>query len=261
MVEPSILDWLQHTLSQTDVRLTPIGGGCISQAFAVTTPDSQRYFLKVNGKQSLFYAEAEGLVAINNEVPGFVPSVLAVSDNALLLEYLDAVPESEAFWQSLGRSLAQMHRQPKPYFGFTSDNYCGATPQLNPPTDDGFEFFAEHRLLYQARLAHRRGLLSSAQCQLVERLCWRLSELIPRQPAVLIHGDLWSGNVMSAHRGACIVDPACYYGWAEADLAMTTLFGGFNASFYDAYHEEANVTPDWRKRADIYNLYHWLNRR
>ncbi|MEM9236314.1 MAG: fructosamine kinase family protein, partial [Verrucomicrobiota bacterium] len=54
-----------------------------------------------------------------------------------------------------------------------------------------------------------------------------------------------------------LFDPACYHGHAAADLAMTTLFGGFGNRFYDTYR--ANSDQDDPILYEIYNLYHLLN--
>jgi fructosamine-3-kinase len=87
-----------------------------------------------------------------------------------------------------------------------------------------------------------------------------LCELVPEQPASLLHGDLWSGNAITDDRGSpAIIDPAAYYGWAEADLAMTALFGGFADRFYSAYMETRPLSSGWRERFGLYNLYHLLN--
>jgi fructosamine-3-kinase len=48
-------------------------------------------------------------------------------------------------------------------------------------------------------------------------------------------------------------------GHAEADLAMTELFGGFSPVFYDAYKEVNALLPGYAERRDLYNLYHLLN--
>jgi fructosamine-3-kinase len=56
-----------------------------------------------------------------------------------------------------------------------------------------------------------------------------------------------------------LIDPAVYYGWAEADLAMTDLFGSLPEECYQAYQEERPLNPGWRSRYPIYNLYHLLN--
>ena len=57
------------------------------------------------------------------------------------------------------------------------------------------------------------------------------------------------------HGAAVIFDPAVYYGHREMDLAMTRLFGGFDLSFMEAYHEVNPLLPDWEKRFALCNLY------
>jgi fructosamine-3-kinase len=56
-----------------------------------------------------------------------------------------------------------------------------------------------------------------------------------------------------------IVDPAVHFGWAEAELAMTNLFGQFDAEAYVAYEGVRPLESGYRDRIDIYNLYHLLN--
>jgi len=71
---------------------------------------------------------------------------------------------------------------------------------------------------------------------------------------------LWGGNVLADKDGkAILIDPAAYVGHAEADLAMTELFGGFPPSFYDTYKEAYKMQDGYEERRDLYNLYHLLN--
>jgi fructosamine-3-kinase len=84
--------------------------------------------------------------------------------------------------------------------------------------------------------------------------------LIPVQPPALIHGDLWSGNALTGSLGEpALIDPAAHFGWAEAELAMTAMFGSFPFEFYRAYEQARPLEPDYRQRFPIYNLYHLLN--
>lgn len=61
------------------------------------------------------------------------------------------------------------------------------------------------------------------------------------------------------HNKPVLVDPACYYGWPEADLAMTKMFGGYPSEFYRSYQQARSLEPGFEDRVDLYNLYHWLN--
>ena len=94
----------------------------------------------------------------------------------------------------------------------------------------------------------------------IERLCTKLQKLVPYQPASLIHGDLWSGNAHVGPEGEpVLIDPAAYWGWAEAELGMTKLFGGFPNSFYQSYINCNPLEKGWESRLDLYNIYHLLN--
>ena len=50
-----------------------------------------------------------------------------------------------------------------------------------------------------------------------------------------------------------------HYGDREADIAMTELFGGFGADFYEAYGEAWPLDEGYAVRRDLYQLYHVLN--
>jgi len=74
----------------------------------------------------------------------------------------------------------------------------------------------------------------------------------------LLHGDLWSGNVYWARSGPALIDPACYFGSPEADLAFTEMFGGFSQAFYRAYAEVNPQLTGYEQRKDVLNLYHYM---
>ncbi|MBU1431684.1 fructosamine kinase family protein [Myxococcota bacterium] len=243
-------------------QASPVSGGDIAEAWRLTLHDGQRRFLKVHAAPplGLFEAEAAGLAALA-AVAGAprTPRVDLVGPGFLLMEDLGAGrPTPEALAQ-LGEGLAALHHAVGPCFGFHIDNFCGLSPQHNPQMADGYAFFAEHRLLAQAQRARDAGRLSSTDTRRVDQLCHRLEGLIPPQPPSLIHGDLWSGNAHFTPIGAALIDPAVSWSWAEADLAMTMMFGAFDPRFYEAYLAHRPLEPGWRERAALYNLYHQLN--
>ncbi|WP_144391710.1 fructosamine kinase family protein [Pleionea sediminis] len=256
----SMKAWIQGHVPASIANISSVSGGCINDAYQIELTNGKNFFLKCHSGVSMFGAEARGLAAINDRVVGFAPEVIAFEEHGLLLEYRSPTAPDNNYWQELGEKLALLHETPEPSFGFSEDNYCGETRQVNTPKESGIEFFREHRLGYQADIALNNGLLDQALHRSILELADRLERWIPELPAVLIHGDLWSGNAMNTTQGATVIDPACYFGWAEADLAMTTLFGGFHGAFYEAYAANAKqYEPSWRERAPIYNLYHLLN--
>lgn len=241
----------------------PLSGGSISQAWRVKFSDGRVAFVKQHSRAPahFFAAEAQGLACIAAQHCVPTPGVWAFDETHLVLDWIESSPRQAGFDERLGAQLAALHGNTRDQFGFDEDNFCGLTPQPNPWTEDGHAFFADARLRYQGHLARDRGLLPGDDMQRLERLCGRLTSLIPTQPAALIHGDLWSGNVISASQGEpVLIDPAVHFGWAEAELAMTRLFGGFGPDFYHAYAEHSpTLATDWQERVPLYNLYHLLN--
>ena len=261
-IPQAVQTWLREQGHGAVQQTSPIGGGCINNGMRLVTTSGHTFFLKTNSAAppDMFAREAEGLNALRVPDGPRMPQPYLWAADFLLLEDLAPAQPQPNFWETLGRQLAALHNHTAPRFGFPHNNYIGSTPQPNPWTEDGYAFFAEHRLLFQARLAHRRGLLPAEDVRRVERLAARLPDLVPPQPPSLIHGDLWSGNVIADDRGQpALIDPAAHYGWAEAELGMTQLFGGFPESFYRAYEEVRPLAPGWRERLPIYNLYHLLN--
>jgi protein-ribulosamine 3-kinase len=262
MIPASVSAWLQEKGLGEVISTRSVGGGCINDGALLTTASGERFFLKTNPSApgDMFEKEAEGLIALRVEDGPKVPEPYIFAENFLLLEDLSPAPRKPGYWEEFGRKLAALHNHKNPQFGFEYDNYIGSTPQPNRFESDGWLFFNEQRLLFQADLAERQGLLNKTDSIKVQRIASRLRELVPEQPASLLHGDLWSGNALSdADGGPALIDPAVYYGWAEAELGMTALFGAFPASFYDAYNDTRPLEIGYQERLPIYNLYHLLN--
>ena len=159
----------------------------------------------------------------------------------------------------LGEQLAAMHRIGASHFGWRIDNTIGATPQINTWSDNWIRFYGERRLRFQFDLAARKSYRLQAKGeQLIEHLPAFFATYRPQ--ASLLHGDLWSGNWgTDPLSNPVIFDPALYYGDRETDLAMTELFGGFPARFYDAYAGAFPLDTGYAVRKTLYNLYHILN--
>jgi fructosamine-3-kinase len=208
-----------------------------------------------------FAMEAHGLELLRATSSLRVPDVYAQAGDALVIEDLGSGRAGRAAWERAGRALARLHRHASPTFGLDRDGWCGDTAQTNTPMQDGWRFFAECRLLPQGRRALDAGRLQASDMAALERLCGDLPARVPAQPASLVHGDLWSANLHACADGelALIDAGAVHYGWAEADLAMLTLFGEPPAALFAAYQEAAGIDKEWRKRTALYNLYHLLN--
>ncbi len=241
-----------------------VSGGCINQGYCLES-NEQAYFVKLNQAHQvkMFAAEALGLKQIaatqTIRVPQPVCHGVSEGHSYLVMEWLNFGHGTVEAWKAMGQQLAALHHHGgSEFFGWDEDNTIGSTPQLNPWTADWATFFAEYRLGYQLQLAQRRKEFFPCPEEIIQQAKEGLRERSPR-PA-LVHGDLWSGNVAVLTSGEpVILDPATYYGDPEVDLAMTELFGGFPAAFYQGYSEGSPLDAGYQSRKTLYNLYHILN--
>ncbi len=244
-------------------RWTLLGGSALNTLWRVDT-NARSCCVKLNSamRGAMFDAEAEGLAELARSGAIRVPAVLGsgtVDDHAFLaLEWLELAGRGRD--AALGRALAAMHRTTAARFGWHRDNTIGTTPQGNAWLDDWAAFFCERRLRPQLELARANGharFIADADA-LLATVPALLADHAPKPS--LLHGDLWSGNAAALADGtAVLLDPAVYYGDREADLAMTELFGGFDAAFYEAYRAAWPLPAGYERRRTLYNLYHVLN--
>ena len=261
-------------IAQTD----RVSGGDINKAYALSLNNGKRIFMKANAKQNVgfFTAEAAGLCAIASTGTIATPEILCtgtddgeeVGYSFLLLKYIESGKPCSDYWEDFARKLAALHNADtsdffgdgsSSRFGFFQDNFVGARPQANTPYDSWISFFRDNRLAPQFKAAD--SYFTAHDRELNTKLLDNLEKFLlePEKPS-LLHGDLWSGNAMCGPDGkAMLIDPACYVGHAEADLAMTELFGGFPQVFYEAYREARPLQPGYEERRDLYNLYQLLN--
>jgi protein-ribulosamine 3-kinase len=229
-----------------------------------------RYFVKVAAGHhaEMIACEADGLRALAATHTIRVPAVAATGSHDergyLAVEWLEMTGPANA---RLGHDLAQLHRVLAPRgpngerFGWSRDNFLGATPQANGWSDDWCAFFRDRRLAPQLALAAANGHTGALQRD-GERLLAGLSSLLRGHDVVpsLVHGDLWSGNAATlADGGGVVFDPAVHVGDREVDLAMTELFGGFGENFMAAYRSAWPLDAGYPLRRQLYNLYHLLN--
>ncbi len=244
---------------------SPLAGGCIHAAMRVTAGDGRSLFVKQAqpDQAEAFAAEAEGLTELAAPAALRVPQPIAhgvTAGRAYLVTEFVEVHGTVADPAGFGAALARLHATSAEAFGWQRDNFIGPTPQPNGWLADWAAFWRERRLRPQLEHAEADG-----NGRLAER-GWRLAERLEvllegHSPApALLHGDLWAGNYGGdGHGRPVLFDPAVYYGDREADLAMTELFGGFPAAFYDGYNAEWPFDSGYGMRKQLYNLYHLLN--
>jgi fructosamine-3-kinase len=261
---PGLAGAVATALGVEVARVTPVSGGCISEAARVDLAGGGTVFAKSAAglPADLLAVEAEGLAWLA-EVDGVpVPRVRAVTDDVLVLDWLPPGAPGPGTDEALGRALARLHAARAPAFGWHRDGYIGREPQRNiPPASDWSAFWSDRRIGPLVERAVAGGALEPRARALADRLRDVLPDRAgPAEPPVRVHGDLWSGNVHVDRDGRpWLVDPAPYGGHREVDLAMLHLFGRPGPGVVAAYHEALPLTDGWRRRLELWQLEPLLN--
>ena len=213
-----------------------------------------------------FTTEAAGLAWLRDADALPIPEVLAVSDGGdelpamLVLEWIEEDGRAATDDAVFGRALAALHAAGAPCFGREDRRTTGSRGLPNEPCASWAEFYAMQRLAPLARLVRDTGHLgpdvASRLSFGLEAAAGRTGELAgePERPARL-HGDLWARNRVVDRAGrSWLIDPACFGGHREFDLAMMRLFGGFGDRAFAAYAEVSPLGDGWHGRVPLHHL-------
>ncbi len=252
---------LETRISEDILEISPLSGGDINQVFLIRTPNA-RYVAKRNSKTrfpNMFLKEALGLKTLADK-GARTPVVKAVfddeTDQMLVMEYISQQPVNKGYWENFGKALSRLHQNSNPYFGLDYNNYIGSIEQVNTEQTAWTAFFTENRLLPLVKLAFEKKNLDKRHLKGFDRLFAVFKELVPEEKPALLHGDLWSGNLLCGDGQLPVfIDPAIYYGHRETDIAMTRMFGGFDPSYLQIYQENFPLEKGWEKRLSLHNLY------
>jgi len=221
-------------------KLERLAGGDLSEVLLIRKPNGQ--MVAKSGPAVAVEAAMLRHLA-STDVP--VPQVEGEYPDVLLLTHVpnDGVFSANA-WADIGNAVRRLHGRAGDEYGWPVDYGLGTVELDNRPAPDWPTFWGERRLIPTASILDRPWRLR------VEALVKRLPELLPTSPpASLVHGDLWSGNILVQEgRLAALIDPACYYGDREVDLAMLTLFDTPPDAFFDSY---GMPEEGWEERRPI----------
>lgn len=251
---------IKAELNEDLISFSILSGGSINKVYKCATEQGQ-FVIKLNdaGKYPLmFEKEEKGLDLLNSSnfrIPATLKTGTDQNISYLILEYIDNKGNTINKIK-LGTQLAEMHLITSDSFGLDHDNYIGSIPQINNKESDWTTFYQSMRLEPLIRKGFDSGMLEIKILRLFEKVYKELDRLIPIEPASLLHGDLWQGNIICDENSSpVLIDPAVYYGHREIDLAMLQLFGNISDDTLEAYNNIYPLDKHWHKRIDLHQLY------
>ena len=251
--------WFSQLPIKNITSYQPVSGGDINEAYQITA-DGKRYFIKVQPKHQADYFrhEINGIKALGRVVNAPTPlhNGNINGDAYLVLNWLDESTGSQA---DLGRTVARLHQQTNDQFGFGDNHQTKALVKDNSWNNSWTDFYVNQRLLPEVKVAANRGRWNRWREDHFQQMVKQFQQYYQGRDvkASLLHGDLWAGNFMFAgDHEPYLIDPDAVYGDREFDLAMTTVFGGFDEDFYHAYNAAYPFTPGINDRLPWYRFYY-----
>jgi fructosamine-3-kinase len=260
MPEKILTKGIEEHLGERLLSARPMGGGCIGEVYRVELADGTTLVAKVDREgDSHLEREAYMLRYLREKSELPVPEVYHGSETLLLMEFVEGSSGfSRGAEHHAAELLSALHGITADAYGHERDTLIGSLDQPNPWTESWIDFFRDRRLLYLARVAHEAGRLPAEDLERVGRLAERLDEYLeePERPS-LIHGDVWSANVLArGDRITAFLDPAIYHADPEIELSFISLFNSFGESFFERYQEIRGIRDGFFElRRDLYNLY------
>ena len=257
--EEIIAEGVEVALDERLLDARPMGGGCIGEVYRAELSDGTSVVAKVDRSgESQLEREAYMLRYLREKSELPVPEVYHSSKTLLLMEFMPGGGNISAAQEHAAEHLAALHDITADAYGHERDTLIGSLSQPNTWTSSWVEFFRDQRLLYLAEVADKVGRLPTKLRGRVEGLAGRLGEILeePERPA-LIHGDVWSGNVLAeGDRITTFLDPAIYHADPEVELSYISLFGTFGEPFFRRYGELRTIRSGFfEERRHLYGLY------
>ena len=255
----SLITKISKIINKPIDHITPLPGGCINRVYCIKFKNGKQIIAKVGDSNSKFLIEEFMLNYLRKNTALPIPNIYYSDNRLILMEFLGSCKTLNTKTErKIADLIASLHNVSSSTFGFEKETLIGGLIQPNSISKNWKTFFRDQRLIYMANNAYQKGLLPLKSRQLIDKLCDNIEFWIsePEAPS-LIHGDLWSGNILSSN--GCLsgfIDPAIYFANSEIELSFSMLFETFGDQFFSRYQEHREIKSGFfEERKDIYNLY------
>jgi fructosamine-3-kinase len=251
------LNRVGRLLGEAVCEVVPLSGGCVADVRLVTMESGRRVVAKLGGPH--LDLEADMLRHLRDRTDLPVPRVLHAEPDLLVMDHIEHRGGS-GWGGHLAELLTDLHgvTNADGRFGFGSPTLIGPLRLENGWSSDWASFYRDDRLLPLVDEASRRGNLPIDLERRLRNYAGRVDDDLAHGPsASLIHGDVWSGNVLAnGSRVIGLIDPSVAYADPEFELAFIALFSTGGRAFFDRYAERRPIDRAFfERRVFIYQLF------
>jgi len=257
-----IIKKLESTLQKNVQIIELISGGDSSFSFELDIEGDKFFFKSLGHENALnnYNQEHFSLDKLRNTEIIAIPKVESIiidqESAGLLLEWIERKIPNQEELELFGTQIARLHKTNHENYGWPQDNYISILDQHNDWTETWTSFYIEQRITPLLEKGIDSNLFPKSLAKQLSTIAKHVELEVPNEQPSLIHGDLWGGNFIISKDGTpYLIDPSCYYGHREMDIAMSLLFGSFGRHFYSAYQNEYPLQPGFEERLPLLQLY------
>ena len=251
---------LSEALDEDVLSISFFSKGQIGDIYKVETKKDS-YILKTSKPSSTLQTEASMLEDVNKYTIS-VPKVYDISETHLLMEYVESTKLAKCAEEiAAANVLSDLHSvtNESRMYGYYYDTTIASFTQKNEQTQYNWTLFlGQMRIMPMARICYDKGHIGKETVERLELLCRDMYTRIDMAKITpsLLHGDLWSGNILFHKQGVTLIDPAISFGDKEMDLAYILMFDTFGDTFFESYMEVHPLSEDFYEvKVPLYQIY------
>ena len=217
-----------------------------------------KYYKIQNENFNSIKSETNSLIYLSKIFPDTFPKVAFKTNELLIMSFIkNNNIKNKDFQKILANEILKIHKITNKRYGFDFDAQIGGLKQSNKFSENWLDFFREERLnMIFEKINTSHSMPKNINLK-IEKLLNDLQNRIPKKTKIsLLHGDLWSGNILfNDGKLVGFIDPGIYFGHNELEISYLTWFKYVDDTFLDFYSDQFKIDKYYYKYEAIYQLY------